>query len=153
MRVIAALVTGLVFGIGLTTSGMTNPAKVLNFFDVAGNWDPSLALVMASALLTTAIGYKLVFSAKAPLFEAKFDVPTRKDIDLPLVAGASIYGLGWGLVGYCPGGVIPALGFGRPEPWIFTAALVAGMAAARYARKSMAQSPSRGWVIGWSSTR
>lgn len=153
MRVVAALATGLVFGTGLIISGMTNPMKVLNFFDVAGNWDPSLGLVMASALLTTAIGYRFVFSYGAPLFSARFDLPSRRDIDVPLVAGSAIYGIGWGLVGYCPGGVIPALGFGRPEPWIFTAALVAGMAAARMARNKKAQWPSRGSMIGWSDTR
>lgn len=145
MRIIAALAAGLVFGLGITVSGMINPSKVLNFFDFAGHWDPSLALVMASALITTAIGYRLAFARGAPIVSARFELPTRKDIDLPLVAGSAIYGVGWGLIGYCPGGVVPALGLGRPEPWIFTAALVAGMAAARFARAHLDQiAPVRG---------
>ncbi|MBU1212761.1 MAG: YeeE/YedE family protein [Alphaproteobacteria bacterium] len=144
MRNIAALATGLVFGLGMTVSGMINPAKVLNFFDIAGAWDPSLALVMGSALITTAIGYRIVFATGAPLLTDRFELPTRKDIDMPLVAGSAVYGVGWGLIGYCPGGVVPALGLGRPEPWIFTAALVAGMAAARFARTRMVAAPARG---------
>jgi uncharacterized protein len=145
MRIIAALCTGLVFGLGITVSGMINPSKVLNFFDVAGHWDPSLALVMASALIITAIGYRLAFARGAPIVSARFQLPTRKDIDLPLVAGSAVYGVGWGLIGYCPGGVVPALGLGRPEPWIFTAALVAGMAAARFTIAHFDQiAPARG---------
>ena len=142
MRILAALATGLVFGLGITVSGMINPAKVLNFFDIAGNWDPSLALVMAAALLTTAIGYRLAFAKGAPILAERFELPTVKDIDVALVAGSAIYGLGWGLVGYCPGGVVPALGLGHPEPWIFTAALVAGMAVARFARTKMVAAPA-----------
>lgn len=131
MPIIAALFAGIVFGLGITISGMINPAKVLNFFDVAGTWDPSLVLVMAAALLTTAIGYRLVFKRGTPLVEPRFLVPTRKDVDAPLLLGSAIYGLGWGLIGYCPGGVVPALGLGRIEPFVFVAALIGGMALAR----------------------
>ena len=140
MRNLAALFCGLVFGLGITVSGMINPAKVLNFFDVAGNWDPSLALVMGSALLTTAIGYRLVFGRERPIFDSSFHLPGTATIDKPLLLGSAIYGLGWGLIGYCPGGLVPALGLGRPEPWIFGAALVAGMAAARFAQTKLAAS-------------
>lgn len=131
MRIIAALFAGAVFGLGITVSGMINPAKVLNFFDIAGNWDPTLALVMASALATTALGYRLVLARTRPMLAPQFSMPSRKDIDAPLLLGSSVYGLGWGLIGYCPGGAIPALGLGRIEPVVFVAALVAGMGLAR----------------------
>lgn len=137
LRIIAALSAGAVFGLGITVSGMINPAKVLNFFDVAGSWDPSLALVMASALTTTAIGYRLVLARKSPLAAPQFSIPSRGDIDAPLILGSAIYGLGWGLIGYCPGGAIPALGLGRIEPFVFVAALIAGMGLARMARRSL----------------
>ncbi len=139
MRIVWALITGLVFGLGITVSGMINPSKVLNFFDVAGTWDPSLAFVMASALLTTALGYRLVLGRSAPLFDAKFHLPKTTRIDRQLIAGSAIYGVGWGLIGYCPGGVVPALGLGRTEPWIFVAALLVGMAIARFTRNQLAK--------------
>ena len=139
MRIVWALITGLVFGLGITVSGMINPSKVLNFFDVAGTWDPSLAFVMASALLTTALGYRLVLGRSAPLFDAKFHLPKTTRIDRQLIAGSAIYGVGWGLVGYCPGGAVPALGLGRTEPWIFVAALLVGMAIARFTRNQLAK--------------
>ncbi len=140
MRIVWALITGLVFGLGITVSGMINPSKVLNFFDVAGTWDPSLAFVMASALLTTVIGYRLVLGRSAPLFDAEFHLPKTTKIDPQLIAGSAIYGVGWGLIGYCPGGVVPALGLGRTEPWIFMVALVVGMAIARFTRNQLAKS-------------
>ncbi len=139
MRILAALLSGLVFGLGITVSGMINPSKVLNFFDISGNWDPSLALVMAAALVTTFVGYRLVLGRAEPLFDSRFHLPGTSKIDTPLLAGSAIYGIGWGLIGYCPGGVVPALGLGRPEPWIFVAALIGGMAAARAIRYKLAQ--------------
>ena len=131
MRILAAFACGIVFGLGITVSGMINPSKVLNFFDIAGNWDPSLALVMASALLTAGLGYRFVLKRPQPVFDTHFHIPTRTDLDGRLLAGAAIYGVGWGLIGYCPGGLVPALGLGRPEPWLFAVALIAGMGAAR----------------------
>lgn len=142
MRNIAALVAGVVFGLGITISGMINPAKVLNFFDVAGAWDPSLALVMASALLTTAIGYRFILRNERPLFDSTFHLPGSTTIDKPLILGSALYGVGWGLIGFCPGGLVPALGLMRVEPWIFGVALVAGMAIARFARSRLAESNS-----------
>jgi uncharacterized membrane protein YedE/YeeE len=133
-RILTGLLTGLLFGTGIVLSGMMNPAKVLNFFDVAGTWDPSLAFVMAGGLAVTAIGYRLVFRGSKPLFEPTFDVPTRRTIDLPLVTGAALFGIGWGIVGFCPGGLVPALGLGRVEPWVFLAGMVAGIVAVRVAR-------------------
>jgi uncharacterized membrane protein YedE/YeeE len=131
-RILSALAAGLVFGLGIALSGMGNPAKVLNFFDVFGTWDPSLAFVMGGALVTTAIGYRLIFGkAKAPLFDAAFQVPTSRTIDARLVGGSALFGAGWGIAGFCPGGAIPALGF---APWptaLFLISMMGGMVLAR----------------------
>ncbi|QYO78634.1 DUF6691 family protein [Devosia salina] len=134
LRTILAGVVGLVFGSGIAFSGMANPAKVLNFFDVAGTWDPSLALVMASALAVAAIGYRIVFKRSTPLFDARFHLPTNRKLDLPLLAGSAIFGIGWGISGFCPGGAIPALGLGESSAWIFVGSMLAGIAAARTVR-------------------
>ncbi|SUA99122.1 Predicted transporter component [Pannonibacter phragmitetus] len=132
MRILSAFAIGLVFGLGILLSGMANPAKVLNFFDIAGTWDPSLAFVMGGALTVTAIGYQILFhKGGAPLLAPRYLVPTRKDIDPKLIGGAAVFGIGWGLSGFCPGGLVPALGLGQSEPWIAFAAVVAGMLAAR----------------------
>ncbi len=125
--IFSALLSGLVFGTGLVISGMSNPAKVLNFLDVAGTWDPSLAFVMAGAVLLTSIGYRLVLKLPAPRFSASFVVPTRRDIDTPLVAGAAIFGLGWGLGGFCPGPAWTALPLGDAGTLAFVPAMLAGM--------------------------
>jgi uncharacterized membrane protein YedE/YeeE len=125
---LSALAIGLVFGLGITISGMGNPAKVLNFFDLFGTWDPSLLVVMATALTVTFVGYRLVLRRPAPLFDRSFHLPHRRDIDLPLVGGSALFGIGWGLSGFCPGGAIPALGTGQPAPLMFVAAMIGGMA-------------------------
>ncbi|MBO6718241.1 MAG: YeeE/YedE family protein [Rhizobiaceae bacterium] len=131
-KLISALLIGGVFGLGIALSGMANPAKVLNFFDIAGTWDPSLLVVMASALTVTAIGYRLVFGSQPkPVFDTRFDVPTNKSIDWQLVGGSVVFGIGWGVTGFCPGGAIPALGLGNTEAPIFVAAMAAGIAAAK----------------------
>lgn len=131
-RILSALAAGLIFGIGIAISGMGNPAKVLNFFDVFGTWDPSLAFVMGGALITTFIGYRILFArARAPLFDSTFHLPTSRTIDAKLVGGSALFGVGWGIAGFCPGGAVPALGF---APWptaLFLVALVAGIALAR----------------------
>jgi uncharacterized membrane protein YedE/YeeE len=115
MRIISALAAGAVFGVGIALSGMGNPAKVLNFFDVFGTWDPSLAFVMGGALITAAIGYRVLFGRRTvPLYDTKFHLPTARAIDAKLVAGSAVFGIGWGISGFCPGGAIPALGF---APW------------------------------------
>lgn len=145
MRILSAFAIGLLFGLGILLSGMINPAKVLNFFDVAGTWDPSLAFVMGGALTVTAAGYQLLFrKTRAPVMAPRYLVPTRKDIDLKLIGGAAVFGTGWGLSGFCPGGLVPALGLGQSEPWIAFAAILAGMFAARAAgmlkaRQTLAQ--------------
>mgnify|MGYP001178210924 CR=1 FL=1 len=129
----SALVAGLVFGIGIAISGMANPAKVLNFFDIAGTFDPSLIFVMGGALVTAAIGYRIVFGARTkPVFEAKFNVPTSRTIDARLVGGSALFGLGWGIAGFCPGGAIPALGLGYADTFIFMGAMIGGMLIARF---------------------
>jgi uncharacterized protein len=126
-RILTGLIAGLLFGIGLSVSEMINPAKVLNFLDIFGQWDASLAFVMAGAVVTTAIGYRLVFRRSRPLFEGKFMLPTRQDIDVKLVAGSALFGIGWGLGGYCPGPAIAGLAFGAVETLVFVASMAAGM--------------------------
>jgi hypothetical protein len=134
MKLIYALLTGLVFGVGIAISGMMNPAKVFNFFDIAGSWDPSLAFVMGGAVIVTFIGYRLVWRRDAPLFEGRFQVPTSNVIDARLVGGSAIFGIGWGIAGFCPGAAIPALGTGRWEVVLFLVAVTAGF----YARRLVA---------------
>jgi uncharacterized membrane protein YedE/YeeE len=131
MRLFAAYLIGTIFGIGIALSGMANPAKVLNFFDIAGTWDPSLAFVMGGALITTFIGYKLVFGRSAPVFGGSFQLPQRQDLDTRLIAGSATFGIGWGIAGFCPGGALPALGTGRVEVFAFTGALIAGIVLAK----------------------
>jgi hypothetical protein len=131
MRLIALYLTGLVFGVGISISGMANPAKVLNFFDVLGTWDPSLAFVMGGALVVTFIGYRLVLRRPAPGMDMRYHLPTAQDVDTQLIGGSALFGVGWGIAGFCPGGALPALGTGRWEVAAFVAALLAGMLIAR----------------------
>ena len=133
-RTLLAGVVGIVFGTGIAISGMANPAKVLNFFDIAGTWDPSLALVMASALVIAAIGYRLVFKRAKPLLDARFHLPSSRRIDMPLVLGSAVFGIGWGISGFCPGGAIPALGLFEPSAWIFVGSILAVISATRTVR-------------------
>ncbi len=104
MKLIVTYLIGLVFGLGISISGMANPAKVVNFFDVAGTWDPSLAFVMGGAVIVAGIGYRLVFRRPRPIFEPDFNVPTSRVIDAKLVGGSAVFGIGWGIAGFCPGG-------------------------------------------------
>lgn len=126
---ISGLLAGLVFGIGLTLSQMLNPAKVLAFLDILGNWDPSLAFVMGGALIVTAIGYRLVWQREKPAFADRFQVPGNRTIDTRLAIGAIMFGIGWGLVGLCPGPAIAALTIGGLPIIGFMAAMIAGMIA------------------------
>ena len=137
-RIVLAGLFGLIFGTGIAVSGMINPAKVLNFFDIAGTWDPSLAFVMGGALAVTALGYFLVLKRPAPALDKRFHLPTRNDLDLPLVGGSALFGIGWGIAGFCPGGSIPALGLGQSAAFVFVAAMIAGIIAAKLARSVMA---------------
>ncbi len=131
MRLVTCYLVGLIFGIGISISGMANPAKVLNFFDVAGSWDPSLILVMGGALVVTFLGYRMVLPRPAPIFDAKFQLPTKTQLDSRLIGGAAVFGIGWGIAGFCPGGALPALGAGRIEVITFVAALIAGIFVAK----------------------
>lgn len=131
MRLVLVYLAGLAFGVGISVSGMANPAKVLNFFDLAGTWDPSLIFVMGGALAVTAVGYRLVFRRRAPLFAATYSLPYTRLVDLRLIAGSAVFGIGWGIAGFCPGGALPALGTADPAVFIFIASLLAGMAIAR----------------------
>ncbi len=124
---ISALIAGLVFGLGLSVAEMVNPEKVLGFLDLFGNWDPSLAFVMGGALIVTAIGYRLVWMRSKPVFEAKFQVPGNRTIDKRLMIGAVLFGIGWGLVGLCPGPAIASLTFGGTPALAFSAAMLAGV--------------------------
>jgi len=127
MPLLAALVSGLLFGAGLAISGMVNPAKVLNFLDLAGSFDATLLFVLGGAVVTTFIGYRLVLGKDRPLFAERFQLPTKSDIDARLLAGAAIFGIGWGLSGFCPGPAIAAVVVLRPEPFVFLVAMAAGM--------------------------
>lgn len=131
MRLVSTYLIGLVFGVGISVSGMANPAKVLNFFDIAGTWDPSLAFVMGGAVVVAFLGYRIVLRRPAPMFDAKFHLPDNPRIDARLLGGSALFGIGWGIAGFCPGGALPALGTGQIEVFVFAAALIAGIFAAK----------------------
>lgn len=128
MRVISALFVGLLFGAGLTVSGMINPAKIIAFLDVAGAWDPSLLVAMAAALAVSSIGYRIVLVRQKPAFDAAFQLPVKTVIDRPLLAGSALFGAGWGLAGLCPGPAVSAVALSEPAIYAFMAAMLAGMA-------------------------
>jgi uncharacterized membrane protein YedE/YeeE len=119
---------GVLFGLGLIISGMSNPQKVLNFLDITGNWDPSLIFVMGGAILVGLGGFYLVSKRTETFFGGVFHIPTRRDISKPLVIGSLIFGAGWGIAGFCPGPVIVALGAGHLKALVFVIAMLAGMA-------------------------
>jgi uncharacterized protein len=124
---LAAFVAGVIFAIGLAIGGMTKPAKIVGFLDFTGNWDPSLMFVMGGAVMTHTILYRLIRKRPTPLFTAAFSVPTRTDIDARLLGGAALFGIGWGLSGFCPGPAITSLASGQTSILIFVAAMIVGM--------------------------
>ena len=128
MRKFSAFACGLLFGIGLLLSGMANPAKVLGFLDLAGHWDPSLAFVMAGAIALAAPAFRLARTRQSSLAGVPMRLPTSRRIDRRLVGGALLFGVGWGLAGFCPGPALVAAGSGAPRAWLFVAAMLAGMA-------------------------
>ena len=132
---------GLLFGTGLVVAGMSDPAKVLSFLDMAaiasGSWDASLAFVMGGGVIIAAIGYQLVWKMRRPLFDEAFHLPNATTIDPTLVVGPAIFGIGWGLVGFCPGPAITALGTGAWQAVLFCAAMLVGMAVARAVKPSV----------------
>lgn len=127
LRDLSALIAGLVFGAGLVVSGMTRPEKVLGFLDVAGRWDASLMFVMVGAIGVHLFAYRFIRGRAAPLFAAKFAIPTRRDLDAKLLIGAALFGAGWGLGGYCPGPGIVSLPGGGAGATVFVIAMLAGM--------------------------
>ena len=132
MRFLSYFVIGAVFGIGIVVSGMGDPAKVQNFFDLFGTWDPSLAFVMGGALLVFMPGYFLVVRSRTtPVLDPAFRLPQRKEIDGRLVGGAAVFGIGWGIVGFCPGGAIPMVATLDGRVFLFLAAMAAGILIAR----------------------
>lgn len=127
-RLLVALISGLLFGLGLTVSRMIDPAKVLGFLDLFGDWDPSLAFVMLGAIPVAALGYRLARRRVAPLCAPVYSGPAQGKVDRRLAGGAILFGIGWGLVGYCPGPAIASIGLGNPGTWLFLAAMLVGMA-------------------------
>ncbi|HMR31702.1 MAG TPA: YeeE/YedE family protein [Geminicoccaceae bacterium] len=131
MSLLVDFLLGLLFGVGLVVSGMADPARVLGFLDPLGNWDPSLAFVMAGAVSVAFVGYRLAFRRGRPVLASSFQLPARTAIDPRLVVGAGIFGIGWGLGGLCPGPALASLGLGSPGVLVFVPAMLLGMWAAR----------------------
>jgi uncharacterized protein len=127
MHRISEFLTGLLFGVGLLLSGMTDPGKVIGFLDLAGSWDPSLALVMGGAVLVGLFAFALARRRTASLLGAAIRLPDSRDIDRRLLGGSLIFGIGWGLAGFCPGPALVALGSGHAKALVFVLAMLAGM--------------------------
>lgn len=126
-RWLAALVCGILFGLGLIVSGMVNPAKVIGFLDLVGVWDPSLAFVMVGGIAVAFVGFRLVGRQIRPILGGMFQIPTRRDVDHRLVWGGLMFGVGWGIAGFCPGPALVGLGSGSWQAAIFVAAMLLGM--------------------------
>jgi hypothetical protein len=124
---VVALVSGALFGFGLALAGMTQPAKVRGFLDFTGRWDPSLAFVMGGAVLVHMVAYRLIALRTSPRFALRFSLPTRRDLDAKLLVGAALFGVGWGLGGFCPGPGIVSLVSGAPTAFAFVVAMVLGL--------------------------
>ena len=131
MAVLVNVIAGMLFGLGLLISGMADPAKVQNFLDVFGTWDASLAFVMAAAVVTTFLGYRLALRRPAPLLAPKFAAPASDTIDRRLLIGAGLFGVGWALTGFCPGPAVVSLPLRAPGTLFFVPAMLAGIVAAR----------------------
>jgi uncharacterized membrane protein YedE/YeeE len=127
MNFVASLVAGLLFGIGLIVSGMADPAKVLGFLDLAGAWDPSLALVMAGAIAVGTVAFWIAGKRTLSLLGLKMNLPSARQIDRRLVSGSLLFGIGWGIAGFCPGPALVALGMGQAKAAVFVLAMLAGM--------------------------
>jgi uncharacterized protein len=134
---------GVIGIMGILLSGMGNPAKVLNFFDVAGTWDPSLAFVMVGAVAVASVGYRIMFRRKSPILADGFNLPTSTVIDRRLLGGAAVFGIGWGFSGFCPGGAIPMLASGHVGPIVFLIGLIGGLAGARHLQVRQAMRSDR----------
>ena len=128
LKMLVNLFAGTLFGLGLTVSGMVDPAKIIGFLDFAGEWDPTLGFVMGGALLVAIPAFRLILRRPRPVLADEFDLPTKKEVDSPLLAGSAIFGMGWGLAGFCPGPAVTAMASGLAPVFTFVAAVVAGMA-------------------------
>ena len=135
-RYLAALLSGLLFGLGLAISEMVNPQKVLGFLDVSGSWDPSLMFVLGAGLFVSVVTFQPITRMAKPVFDVDFRLPTSTTIDIKLIGGATLFGVGWGLVGYCPGPAIASLAYGHIESSIFLGSMVLGLYADRLYRRS-----------------
>lgn len=135
-RYVLALFSGLLFGVGLSLSQMVNPEKVLNFLDLGGNWDPSLAFVMLGALSVTMLCFRVILKRDTPLFDSRYFLSENQDIDTKLVSGAALFGIGWGMSGYCPGPAIAGLGLFVPEAFILVLSIVVGSLTHTFLSKS-----------------
>ena len=142
IRNLAALGAGAIFGLGLAVSEMVNPLKVKAFLDVAGDWDPSLTLVMGGAVIVSFIAFRLTLRRPKPILATRFELPTRRNIDRRLVGGAAVFGVGWGLVGLCPGPALSALIYGDVESAIFVVAMLIGLAVGPRLLAMFAASPA-----------
>ena len=129
MSIVTSLFAGLVFGVGLILSGMANPAKVLAFLDLAGSWDPSLALVMIGAIAVGSVGFAVARRRTTSFLGLALKLPSARDIDARLVGGSLLFGAGWGIAGFCPGPALVALGMGELKAAVFVAAMLVGMGA------------------------
>lgn len=127
MMILTSLLLGLVFGVGLIVSGMTNPAKVIGFLDLAGAWDPSLALVMGAAVAVGLAGFALAGRRASSLLGAPMHLPAAREIDKRLILGSAAFGIGWGMAGFCPGPALVALGTGNVKAVVFVLAMLGGM--------------------------
>ena len=132
MANLVSIISGVIFGLGLAISGMINPAKVIGFLDIFGNWDPSLAFVMGGGVGVTAISFRLILKRSTPLFGGSFHLPTASDLDGRLLGGAAIFGIGWGLSGLCPGPAFASLEYLDPKIGLFVVALIVGSYLARF---------------------
>jgi uncharacterized protein len=128
LKMVVNLFAGTLFGLGLTISGLVDPAKVVGFLDFAGEWDPTLGFVMGGALLVAMPAFRLILRRPRPVLADQFDLPTRKDVDSCLLAGSAIFGIGWGLAGFCPGPAVTAMASGFAPVFAFVTAMVVGMA-------------------------
>jgi len=128
LRIGVAVIAGLIFGLGLAMSGMIDPARVRGFLDVAGDWDPTLAFVLGGAVAVSAVGTLIMRRRSRPVLDQSFHLPTKTRIDPPLVMGSGIFGIGWGLAGFCPGPAIASLVVGQLPTAMFVVAMLAGMA-------------------------
>ncbi len=143
LRIMAALLAGVIFGFGLTLSGMLDPARVRGFLDIAGKFDPSLGFVLAGALAVSGLGFALSRRTRRPLLDEAYHLPARRDIDAKLLGGAAIFGVGWGMAGLCPGPAIASLSLGLTQTFVFTAMMLVGILLHETFARAREQGPAR----------